>query len=118
MTKFDPSDSDSIQQIEILCNFLFKCGRESIIRYARVTGKPEEIIGVRLFGQPYTHDKHRLRHLKLETWVTPAFGLQFLFKSQWGWINGKIEKSILEADKTGVKVIGLGALNKNEALVG
>ena len=74
-------------------------------------------IGVRLFGQPYTHDKHRLRHLKLETWVTPAFGLQFLFKSQWGWINGKIEKSILEADDTGVKVIGLGALNKNEALV-
>jgi len=74
-------------------------------------------LALRLFGRSYTHDKHRLRNLKLETWVTPAFAIQFFFKSQWPWINRKIEEAILEADATGVKVIGLGALNKNEALV-
>eukprot|EP00934_Nitzschia_sp_Nitz4_P008387 Nitzschia sp. Nitz4//scaffold178_size73299//23102//25041//NITZ4_005699-RA/size73299-snap-gene-0.142-mRNA-1//-1//CDS//3329539122//8377//frame0 len=73
---------------------------------------------IRLIGRPYVHDRHRLRQLKLETWVTPAFAIQFFFKSQWPWINSKIEKSILEADQSGVKVIGLGALNKNEALNG
>jgi hypothetical protein len=76
-------------------------------------------IGVRLFGTSvFTHDKHRLRHLRLATWVTPAWAIQFFFKSQWGHINSKIEQAILEADETGVKVVGLGALNKNEALNG
>ena len=74
-------------------------------------------VALRLVGRSYTHDKHRLRNLKLETWVTPAFAIQFFFKSQWPWINKKIEEAILDADSTGVKVIGLGALNKNEALV-
>jgi sterol desaturase/sphingolipid hydroxylase (fatty acid hydroxylase superfamily) len=74
-------------------------------------------IFIRFFGRPYTHDKHRLRQLRLETWVTPAFAIQFLFRSEWPRINRKIEESILAADKSGVKVIGLGALNKNEALV-
>lgn len=72
---------------------------------------------LRVFGRAYTHDKHRLRKLKLETWVTPAFAIQFFFKGQWAWINRKIEDAILEADRSGVKVVGLGALNKNEALV-
>mmetsp|Transcript_58732 Transcript_58732/g.143667 ORF Transcript_58732/g.143667 Transcript_58732/m.143667 type:complete len:608 (-) Transcript_58732:612-2435(-) len=54
----------------------------------------------------------------METWVTPAFAIQFFFKSQWDWINSKIEQSIVAADSSGVKVIGLGALNKNEALNG
>jgi hypothetical protein len=73
---------------------------------------------IRLFGSPFTHDKHRLRHLKLETWVTPAWAIQFFFKSQWKFINSMIEQAIVEANDTGVKVIGLGALNKNEALNG
>lgn len=75
-------------------------------------------IFIRFFGRPYTHDKHRLRNLRLETWVTPAFAIQFFFKSEWPRINRKIEESILEANRIGVKVIGLGALNKNEALNG
>ena len=54
----------------------------------------------------------------METWVTPAWAIQFFFRSQWKFINGKIEEAILEADEAGVKVIGLGALNKNEALNG
>ena len=72
---------------------------------------------MRLLGRSYINDKHRLRGLKLETWATPAFAIQFFFQSQWPWINSKIEEAILEADKSGVKVVGLGALNKNEALV-
>ncbi len=37
---------------------------------------------------------------------------------QWARINSFIERAILDADKDGVKVFGLGALNKNEALNG
>jgi sterol desaturase/sphingolipid hydroxylase (fatty acid hydroxylase superfamily) len=73
---------------------------------------------MRAFGKVFVSDKHRLRHLKMETWVTPAWAIQFFFKSQWNFINSKIEEAILEANDAGVKVIGLGALNKNEALNG
>lgn len=93
-------------------------------------------ISLKVFNvSPYVNDRHRLSattttrktttatttkntHYTLETWVTPAFAIQFFFKSQWEWINSKIEQSILAADDAGVKVIGLGALNKNEALNG
>lgn len=73
---------------------------------------------MRAVGKVFISDKHRLRHLKMETWVTPAWAIQFFFKSQWNFINSKIEEAILEANDAGVKVIGLGALNKNEALNG
>ena len=73
---------------------------------------------MRVVGKAFVADKHQLRHLKLETWVTPAWAIQFFFKSNWNFINNKIEEAILEADATGVKVLGLGALNKNEALNG
>ena len=73
---------------------------------------------MRLFGKPFVADKHRLKHLKLQTWVTPAWGFQYFVKSEFEHLNHKIEESILHADRTGIKVIGLGALNKNEALNG
>jgi WAX2 C-terminal domain/Fatty acid hydroxylase superfamily len=76
------------------------------------------MIPMRFFGRPFCHDKHRLHHLRLETWVTPAWGFQFFFSSFHSFINSKIEQAILEADQMGVKVLGLGALNKNEALNG
>ena len=50
--------------------------------------------------------------------MTPAWGFQFFIKSEFGHINRKIEQAILAADRAGTKVIGLGALNKNEALNG
>eukprot|EP00529_Nitzschia_sp_RCC80_P012953 CAMPEP_0113479356 /NCGR_PEP_ID=MMETSP0014_2-20120614/21263_1 /TAXON_ID=2857 /ORGANISM="Nitzschia sp." /LENGTH=590 /DNA_ID=CAMNT_0000372643 /DNA_START=269 /DNA_END=2038 /DNA_ORIENTATION=- /assembly_acc=CAM_ASM_000159 len=103
-------------------------------------------LGLRLCNaKPYVNDRHRITPMTtstssststssnskcdtkstqkqteyiMETWVTPAFAIQFFFKSQWDWINSKIEESILAADSSGVKVIGLGALNKNEALNG
>jgi len=72
----------------------------------------------RFFGRVFVADKHRLGTMKIETWVTPAWAIDFFFKSQWGRINGVIDKAITDADKAGVKVFGLGALNKNEALNG
>ena len=73
---------------------------------------------LRIFGKPFTADRHRLLHLNTATWVTPAWGFQFFIKSEFNHINRQIERAILEADATGTKVIGLGALNKNEALNG
>ncbi len=73
---------------------------------------------MRLIGKPFVADKHRLLHLHCATWVTPAWGFQFFIKSEHTHINRKIEQAILQADKAGTKVIGLGALNKNEALNG
>jgi sterol desaturase/sphingolipid hydroxylase (fatty acid hydroxylase superfamily) len=73
---------------------------------------------LRLFGQPFVSDKHRLKHLNCATWVTPAWGFQFFIKREFSHINRKIEKAILQANESGVKVLGLGALNKNEALNG
>lgn len=68
--------------------------------------------------QVFVSDKHRLGKLELQTWVTPACAIEFFFKGQWKRINSYIEDAIVEADKQGVKVFGLGALNKNEALNG
>ncbi|KAM7471607.1 hypothetical protein LguiA_009790 [Lonicera macranthoides] len=45
-----------------------------------------------------------------QTWVVPRFGFQ--------GINKSIEEAILRADRLGVKVISLAALNKNESLNG
>ena len=73
---------------------------------------------LRLVGKTFVADKHRLLHLNCATWVTPAWGFQFFIKSEFGHINRKIAQAILAADKAGTKVIGLGALNKNEALNG
>ena len=76
------------------------------------------VLLLRIFGSSFVADRHRLRHLNCETWVTPAWGFQFFMKSEFNHINKKIEQAILSADKSGVKVLGLGALNKNEALNG
>jgi hypothetical protein len=56
--------------------------------------------------------------MNIETWVTPAWGFQFFIRSEFKHINAKIERAILDADARGVRVLGLGALNKNEALNG
>jgi len=76
------------------------------------------LLVLRLVGQVFIADKHRLGHLNIQTWVTPAFAIEFFFKSQWARINSYIEGAILDAEKAGVEVFGLGALNKNEALNG
>jgi hypothetical protein len=73
---------------------------------------------VALAGRVFTADKHTLGELKLETWVTPAFGVQYFVKSQHARLNAHIAGAIAAADAAGVRVIGLGALNKAESLNG
>uniref|UniRef100_A0A7S4PEJ6 Fatty acid hydroxylase domain-containing protein n=1 Tax=Guillardia theta TaxID=55529 RepID=A0A7S4PEJ6_GUITH len=76
------------------------------------------LLVIRLIGRVFIADKHKLLQHRIETWVTPAFAMEFFFRSQWPRINSYIEDAIMSADAAGVKVFGLGALNKNEALNG
>ncbi|KAE8670978.1 Protein ECERIFERUM 3 [Hibiscus syriacus] len=53
-----------------------------------------------------------------QTWVVPRYGFQYFLPFAAEGINKLIEVAILRADRMGVKVISLAALNKNEALNG
>ncbi|CAA2964344.1 ECERIFERUM 3-like [Olea europaea subsp. europaea] len=61
---------------------------------------------------------YNLRGRLHETWVVPRFGFQYFLPFAAEGINNHIEDAILTADKIGVKVISLAALNKNEGLNG
>eukprot|EP00808_Paulinella_micropora_P005378 g79722.t1 len=60
----------------------------------------------------------REKSLNIQVMSSPVIALQFAFQREWNFINGAIERTILDMDAAGVKVFGLGALNKNEALNG
>ncbi|KAG8471674.1 hypothetical protein CXB51_036838 [Gossypium anomalum] len=61
---------------------------------------------------------YNLRGRLHQTWVVPRFGFQYFLPFATKGINRHIEEAILRADRLGVKVISLAALNKNEALNG
>ncbi|KAL8208681.1 hypothetical protein R6Q57_008093 [Mikania cordata] len=61
---------------------------------------------------------YNLRGRLHQTWVVPRFGFQYFLPFASKGINKHIEDAILRADRLGVKVISLAALNKNEALNG
>ncbi|XP_051150148.1 very-long-chain aldehyde decarbonylase CER3-like [Andrographis paniculata] len=61
---------------------------------------------------------YNLRNRLHQTWVVPRFGFQYFLPFAAEGINKQIEEAILRADRLGVKVISLAALNKNEALNG
>ncbi|XP_030535634.1 very-long-chain aldehyde decarbonylase CER3 [Rhodamnia argentea] len=61
---------------------------------------------------------YNLRGRLHQTWAVPRFGFQYFLPFAAAGINKQIEEAILDADKLGVKVISLAALNKNEALNG
>ncbi|KAK8661027.1 hypothetical protein V6N13_051929 [Hibiscus sabdariffa] len=61
---------------------------------------------------------YNLRGHLHQTWVVPRFGFQYFLPFAMKGINKRIEEAILRADRIGVKVISLAALNKNEALNG
>lgn len=61
---------------------------------------------------------YNLRGHLHQTWVVPRFGFQYFLPFAMEGINKRIEEAILRADRIGVKVISLAALNKNEALNG
>ncbi|CAL5440462.1 unnamed protein product [Camellia sinensis] len=59
---------------------------------------------------------YTLRGSLLESWVVPRYGFQYFLPFAREGINKQIEEAILRADRLGVKVLSLAALNKNEAL--
>ncbi|GFS33708.1 fatty acid hydroxylase superfamily [Actinidia rufa] len=61
---------------------------------------------------------YNLRGRLHQTWVVPRYGFQYFLPFATEGINKHIEEAILRADRLGVKVLSLAALNKNEALNG
>ncbi|CAL9047710.1 very-long-chain aldehyde decarbonylase GL1-2-like [Musa acuminata AAA Group] len=61
---------------------------------------------------------YNLRGRLHQTWVVPRYGFQYFLPFARKGINNQIELAILRADKMGVKVLSLAALNKNESLNG
>lgn len=70
------------------------------------------------WAKPYLVSHYTLKGVKQQTWGTPTYGFQYFIPSLHKRINKLLEEAILEADRMGVKVLTLGALNKNEALNG
>ncbi|KAL6656046.1 hypothetical protein ACP70R_006872 [Stipagrostis hirtigluma subsp. patula] len=61
---------------------------------------------------------YTLRGRLHQMWAVPRYGFQYFLPFAKDGINKQIELAILRADKMGVKVLSLAALNKNEALNG
>ncbi|XP_068652155.1 very-long-chain aldehyde decarbonylase GL1-1 [Aristolochia californica] len=61
---------------------------------------------------------YMLRGRYHQTWVVPRYGFQYFLPFAKDGINNQIEQAILRADRLGVKIISLAALNKNESLNG
>uniref|UniRef100_A0A0D3GJE0 aldehyde oxygenase (deformylating) n=1 Tax=Oryza barthii TaxID=65489 RepID=A0A0D3GJE0_9ORYZ len=69
-------------------------------------------------SKTFTVSFYKLRGFLHQTWSVPRYGFQYFIPSAKKGINEMIELAILRADKMGVKVLSLAALNKNEALNG
>ncbi|XP_062163217.1 very-long-chain aldehyde decarbonylase CER3 [Alnus glutinosa] len=69
-------------------------------------------------SKTFLYTFYELRGRLHQTWAVPRFGFQYFLPFAREGINNHIEEAILRADKLGVKVISLAALNKNEALNG
>lgn len=69
-------------------------------------------------SKTFLYTFYKLRGRLHQTWAVPRCGFQYFLPFAAEGINKHIEEAILRADKLGVKVISLAALNKNEALNG
>ncbi|CAI9113816.1 OLC1v1014497C1 [Oldenlandia corymbosa var. corymbosa] len=69
-------------------------------------------------AKTFLYTFYNLRGRLHATWVVPRFGFQYFLPFAADGINKHIEEAILRADRLGVKVISLAALNKNESLNG
>ncbi|CAM9584981.1 unnamed protein product, partial [Hapterophycus canaliculatus] len=68
-----------------------------------------------LLSGPYLlADRFKLNGVVNQVWLSRAFGYQFMIKALRRRIAKGIESTVREADDAGVKVLGLGALNKAE----
>ncbi|GAB2291510.1 Very-long-chain aldehyde decarbonylase cer3 [Dionaea muscipula] len=70
------------------------------------------------WAKPFTVSFYHLRGMLHHTWVVPRAGYQYFLPFATKGINKQIEMAILKADRLGVKVLSLAALNKNESLNG
>ncbi|GAV87674.1 FA_hydroxylase domain-containing protein/Wax2_C domain-containing protein [Cephalotus follicularis] len=69
-----------------------------------------------IYPRTFVLERHLLNKLKLQTWAIPKYSIQYSLDWQNESINSLIEKSILEAEQKGVKVLSLGLLNQGEKL--
>ncbi|KAF5749467.1 hypothetical protein HS088_TW04G01436 [Tripterygium wilfordii] len=76
------------------------------------------MLGMWAWARVFKVSFYNLRGRLHETWTVPRFGFQYFLPFALDGINKHIEEAILSADRLGVKVISLAALNKNEALNG
>ncbi|CAN8248407.1 unnamed protein product [Cochlearia groenlandica] len=76
------------------------------------------MLGMWVWSKIFLYSFYNLRDNLCQTWAVPRFGFQYFLPFAKQGINNHIENAILRADKIGVKVISLAALNKNEALNG
>ncbi|GMN62788.1 hypothetical protein TIFTF001_031860 [Ficus carica] len=65
-----------------------------------------------LWSKTFLVSFYNLRKRLHQTWAVPRFGFQYFLPFATEGINKQIEDAILRADKLGVKVISLAALNK------
>ncbi|ONK70507.1 uncharacterized protein A4U43_C05F34420 [Asparagus officinalis] len=70
------------------------------------------------FSKTFLLSFYNIRGRLHQTWLVPRYGFQYFLPFAKDGINDQIELAILRADKMGIKVLSLAALNKNEALNG
>ncbi|EFJ31967.1 hypothetical protein SELMODRAFT_408343 [Selaginella moellendorffii] len=70
------------------------------------------------WGRTMVYSEYLVGRVHAQVRVIPRYGFHFFLPFGKKSINGFIEEAILEADRSGVKVLSLAALNKNEELNG
>ncbi|MED6112690.1 hypothetical protein PIB30_063821 [Stylosanthes scabra] len=68
------------------------------------------------YGDTFVVERNAFKILNLQTWVIPRFHSQYMNKWQRKTLNKLIEDAILEAERSGVKVLSLGLLNQGDEL--
>ncbi|XP_020700717.1 very-long-chain aldehyde decarbonylase GL1-5 [Dendrobium catenatum] len=64
------------------------------------------------YSSSFVVERNKLKNIKIQTWVIPRYKFQYGLSWEKEAINDLIEKTILEADTNGVKVLSLGLLNQ------
>ncbi|KAF3339211.1 protein ECERIFERUM 3-like protein [Carex littledalei] len=70
------------------------------------------------WSKTFLISSYTIRDKLHQIWAVPRYGFQYFLPFAKDGINNQIELAILRANKMGVKVLSLAALNKNEALNG
>ncbi|KAJ7955715.1 protein ECERIFERUM 3 [Quillaja saponaria] len=76
------------------------------------------LLAMWIWSKTFLNSSYNLRGRLHQSWAVPRFGFQYFLPFATEGINKQIEHAILRADRIGVKVISLAALNKNESLNG